>query len=83
MPTETSRVDGERIELSSLVCRTRIIPLYEPPASLEGIEPSSGVLEAPLRPSLKLLALRTGLEPVSVGRQPTRDPVASRSILDA
>ena len=26
-----ARVDGERIELSSLVCKTRIIPLYEPP----------------------------------------------------
>ena len=46
-------------------------------------ESSSGPQFWRLRCALRsdLSALRTGLEPVSVGRQPTRDPVASRSSL--
>lgn len=93
-------VEPGRIELPSLRCERSVFPLDDGPiACTEGIEPSSGVLEAPLPPRLVHMksdkcsvrpahlpdvippgirsAPHTGLEPVSSGGQPDRDPVAS------
>lgn len=49
-------------------------PLHIPRAPPPGIEPGSDVLEASLRPSLGDVAPRTGIEPVSLARQASRDP---------
>ena len=81
--------DGENRTHSRLLGRQRPhledtrsgVAFYSSPyAGAERIElPRCGVgIRAGAMP-VAPLALRTGLEPVSVGRQPTRDPVASRS----
>lgn len=48
--------------------------LLAPPfAGLEGVEPSSAVLEAALHPMHRPIAPRTRIELVSLGRQPSCD----------
>ena len=77
-------VEVKRIERSSLGCKPSALPLsYTPLAGLEGFEPSSGVLEAPLPPWLRPMAARTGAAPVSLPRQGSCDAgrITSRSLL--
>lgn len=76
-----------RVELSVRACRhARELPvrLLFPVAGLEGVEPSSAVLEAALHPVLRPVAPCTGLAPVSLRRQRSCDTrrITRRSLLE-
>ena len=75
-------VEPPGLEPGSRRCERRVLPLDDDPIQqAQEVPPIHPRVWSPRRRfAMGLFAPRTGLEPVSLGRQPSCDPVASRGV---